>query len=96
MINKNTPYVKQFDENGHLLNPIQGSYVSPFPNRQRRKAALRPERFMNFSKKGGTNLVVKGRMKFKKFVQEIKCIDPKTSKPATKRIYQTQHVPSRY
>lgn len=90
---QNTPYVKQFDEKGLLINPIQGSYKSTGPNRQQRKAALKKERFMNFSKKGGSNLVVIGRMKFRKFVQEIRVPDPKRSgKFLIKRIYQTLQV----
>lgn len=94
---KNIPYVKKYDEKGHLINPIQGIYRSTGPNRQQRKAALKPERFMNFSKKGGSNLVIIGRMKFRKFVQEIKVPDPKwAGKFLIKRIYQTLEVPSRY
>lgn len=37
----NKPYVKQFDENGVLLNPVTKSnpYFSPYPNRRQRRLA---------------------------------------------------------
>ena len=63
----NIPYVKKYDENGELTNPINGVYVSSFPNRQAR--ARRKERFLNNSK--GCNLVVTKTMKYKKVLQEV-------------------------
>ena len=33
----NKPYVKKFDENRELINPIRGSYLNEFPNRRMRK-----------------------------------------------------------
>jgi hypothetical protein len=33
----NTPYVKKFDENGQVTNPIKGAYINPFPNRHKRR-----------------------------------------------------------
>jgi hypothetical protein len=38
----NTPYVKQFDKNGTLLNPIRGIYKNPFPNRRERRQKVKP------------------------------------------------------
>lgn len=35
MINK--PYVKQYDSEGFVTNPIVASYVSPFKNRKQRR-----------------------------------------------------------
>lgn len=37
MIIKNKPYVKEFDAQGVLLNPIVGSYESKGPNRRDRR-----------------------------------------------------------
>lgn len=39
-MSKNIPYVKKFDENGVLLNPVTKSnpYFSPYPNRRQRRA----------------------------------------------------------
>ena len=36
MMTMNRSYVKQYDDKGILLNPIKGSYISEFPNRQQR------------------------------------------------------------
>lgn len=44
----NTPYIKHFDENGVLKNPIIGSYLNHFQNRRKRRQ--RPERFYGESK----------------------------------------------
>ena len=35
---KNTPYIKQYDTNGSLLNPIGDGYFSAFPSRRERRA----------------------------------------------------------
>lgn len=36
----NTPYVKEYNKDGILLNPIRGMYSNPFPNRQQRRSHL--------------------------------------------------------
>ena len=46
----NAPYVKQFDSNGTLLNPIKGSLVSNFPNRKQRRQIKQKNRFYGESK----------------------------------------------
>lgn len=38
----NKPYVKQFDEQGILLNPIVKSYKSNYPNRKQRRTKFNP------------------------------------------------------
>lgn len=43
----NQPYVKRFDAQGVLLNPIVGSYESKLPNRSLRKLLLKAPRFIN-------------------------------------------------
>lgn len=37
---KNIPYVKVYDENGVLTNPIKKSYFSPYQNRRQRRQRL--------------------------------------------------------
>lgn len=34
---KNRPYVKQYDSEDKLMNPIVGEYMSRYPNRKERK-----------------------------------------------------------
>ena len=66
---KNTPYVKQYNELGQLLNPINGAYISPYPNHATRNA--RPDRFK--SNKKGVCLTVGEHftLKYHRHVQEI-------------------------
>ncbi len=48
----NKPYVKKFNRDGVLINPIEKSYVSERPNRRQRRRELRKVRFHN-NRKGG-------------------------------------------
>lgn len=82
---KNKPYIKKTNHLGNLLSPINGSYKSEHPNRSQRRQALKKQPFINFSKKGGTSLVVVSGMKFKKWVQVVR----------GKRIYYTTLIPFR-
>jgi hypothetical protein len=61
----NVPYVKKYDENGKLLNPIKGIYLSGVSNRRKSKKF----RFMNNSK--SIPLVVNQKSKYFKRLQEI-------------------------
>lgn len=36
----NKPYVKEYDENGIVLNPIVGSYRTKYPNRKERRKSI--------------------------------------------------------
>lgn len=45
---KNVPYVKMFDENGNLTNPITTGYIHDWPNRQERR--LHKNRFFGNGK----------------------------------------------
>jgi len=38
---QNIPYVKTFDKNGKLENPIDGFYISPYPNRKQRRSKIK-------------------------------------------------------
>ena len=37
----NTPYVKAFDKDGKLENPIDGFYISPYANRKQRRSNIK-------------------------------------------------------
>lgn len=50
MIEINTPYVKVYDSNGNVSNPIVGSYPSLAPNRKQRRAIKQKNRFYGESK----------------------------------------------
>ncbi len=38
---KNKPYIKEYDEEGNLLNPINGSYKTKKINRRTRRKLLK-------------------------------------------------------
>tara|TARA_R110000796_G_scaffold59371_1_gene136810 strand:+ start:15938 stop:16411 length:474 start_codon:yes stop_codon:yes gene_type:complete len=55
---KNVPYVKIEDEDGNVLNPINGSYPNFFKSRRERKVAIREAIKNPKNNKKGTRLVV--------------------------------------
>jgi len=55
---KNIPYVKIENQDGNVLNPINGSYPNFFKNRRERKAAIRKATKNPKNNKKGTRLVV--------------------------------------
>ena len=71
----NRPYVKQYDAEGKLVNPIVGEFINSQPNRQeRREDTLNKKRL--FNNKKGTQLVITRIgwfkfMKYKKVFQQI-------------------------
>jgi hypothetical protein len=73
MNNKNQPYIKQYDQNGKLLNPLSvyenEEYESKFPNRKQRRAFKNQPRFIGNNK--GTKLILIGQYKYKKAVQIV-------------------------
>lgn len=62
---ENKPYVKDFNENGELKNPIRGIYPTVGPNRKERR--YREPRFMN--NRGGAQIQVIGNKKYRKVLQ---------------------------
>ena len=38
---QNVPYKKTFDKDGKLENPIDGFYISPYPNRKDRRSKVK-------------------------------------------------------
>ncbi|HPC09808.1 MAG TPA: hypothetical protein PLN85_01885 [archaeon] len=67
----NKPYVKQYDNNGVLINPIETSYTSKFPNREYRRRKL--PRFTKNSK--SYHLTINKMGKFHRNIQVITCKD---------------------
>lgn len=71
---KNEPYVKQFDENGTLTNPINGVYQNEFPNRKERRGHKNRQRFI--SNKKGVSLTITKLLnkvyKYKRVLQIVK------------------------
>lgn len=71
----NIPYVKQYNEEGVLTNPIKGFYPNQFPNRKARKetrdrkwgGSHPKERFMGNRK--GISLSIVGALKYRRFIQ---------------------------
>ena len=71
----NVPYVKKYDENGVVTNPIRGSYMSEGKNRAERRQELQKHRFHGESK--NCHLTVVKTQKYKRVRQAIKCKDKK-------------------
>lgn len=65
----NTPYVKQFDEAGKLLNPINGSYLNTGKNRRERRFPLQKDIFRGNKK--GISLSVTATDKHERVVQRV-------------------------
>lgn len=65
----NKPYVKQYDKNGVVLNPIIGSYNTKFPNRTNRRSHLQKERFHGESK--NFHLTVVGSTRYTRKRQRV-------------------------
>ena len=72
----NVPYVKQYDDNGVVTNPIVGSYKSEGKNRSERRKSLKKERFHGES--NNHHLTVIQTAKYHRVRQVINCRDPKT------------------
>ena len=71
----NIPYVKQFDENGVITNPIIGKYVNEYENRAERKKFKQKQRFYGESK--NHHLTVVKSVKYRRVKQIIECKDKK-------------------
>lgn len=57
-VEKNVPYVKSYDANGDLINPILFKYVGLGPNRKARRKAEGKTSTRPFSNKKGIQIVV--------------------------------------
>jgi len=71
----NVPYVKQFDKNGVITNPIIGSYISEGENRATRRKIKQKQRFYGESK--NHHLTVVKSLKYRRVKQLIECKDKK-------------------
>lgn len=63
----NKTYIRQFNSDGTVSNPITGSYLHSFNNRSQRRQ--KPLRFM--SNRKGVSLTVTGKLKYKRVIQKI-------------------------
>lgn len=57
MTPKNQPYVKKYDSNGELTNPINRAYVNFFPNRSMRRSFGKPQDYRDYLVIKKTNLL---------------------------------------
>lgn len=65
----NKPYVKVYDKNGTVKNPIKNVYLSKFDNRKARKSFKNEIRFIGNGK--NYHLTVLKESKFARFAQTI-------------------------
>ena len=75
----NQPYVKQFNENWQLINPIKGVYQHQFDNRSTRRKDMQKDKFYGESK--NHHLSVTDTAKYKRHKQTIMCKDQETGIP---------------
>ena len=84
----NVPYVKKFNENGELTNPISGVYKSEFQNRSERRK--KPTRFRG-NKKGISLTVVKTE-KYKRVIQIIQVIEKGRRGKPIQQTVENNHI----
>jgi len=65
----NVPYVKVYDKNGNVTNPIKDAYLSKLDNRKARRVFKNETRFIGNGK--NYHLTVLKESKFFRFVQTI-------------------------
>ena len=65
----NVPYVKKYDKNGNVSNPINEVYLSKFDNRKARRSFKNEIPFKGNT--GHINLTVIKESKFIRFIQSI-------------------------
>ncbi len=87
----NTPYVKKFDKNGNLVNPIVGSYNSlenyPQNRAQRRK---KDTRFRGNTK--GVSLTIVKTEKYKRVIQIIQVIQKNKKGEPLQQTVENNHI----
>lgn len=81
----NTPYVKEYNENGELLNPIKGKYASSNPNRSNRRLIHKKDRFK--SNKKGQSMTVLVRDRYLKRTQLITFLNEETERIERRKIF---------
>lgn len=62
----NTPYIKQLNELGQVINPIEKSYMSEYPNRRERRHS---EKRFTGNTATHCHLTVTGTVKFRRVRQ---------------------------
>jgi hypothetical protein len=47
---RNVPYVKKYDTDGKVINPVIGAYIHEYDNRKKRRIVMQKARFYGESK----------------------------------------------
>lgn len=68
---KNQPYIKEYNEAGEVINPIEGKYLTEFPSSTRSHRRNKKERFAGNNK--GWRLAVGQKFKYYKCIQVLEC-----------------------
>lgn len=63
----NQPYVKEYNDQGIVSNPIRGKYENLSPNRKARRSHKNEPRFVN--NRNGHKLVIGPNFKYRKKIQ---------------------------
>ena len=79
---QNIPYVKTFDKDGKLENPIGGFYSPAFPNRKTRRQKY--PRFRGNNK--GISLTVVKTQKYKRVMQLIQQVSKERIHPVESKV----------
>ena len=79
---QNIPYVKTFDKDGKLENPIDGFYSPAFPNRKTRRQ--KSPRFRGNNK--GVSLTVVKTQKYKRVMQLIQQVSQERIHPVESKV----------
>lgn len=67
----NTPYIKRYNQDGELTNPILGARLHHEANRRSRRS--KPTRFVN--NRNTFHLTVTETLRYKRVVQKVVCKD---------------------
>jgi len=70
----NIPYVKEYNKNGEVINPIRGIYTSPFPNRRTRRAITKLPNSTKIAKSSRSSSKILRRNKFKPQINESRFV----------------------
>ena len=90
----NKPYVKVFDKNGVLTNPIKGMIVPDGPNRRQRRASLHykePQGLIVYNGGGGKDLATIQRIAVYKTIK-VQNPDDKRKKIKVKKLVEIRKI----
>lgn len=84
----NKPYVKKYDENGVMINPIERVYLSTEPNRAERRFS--PKKFRG-NNKGFSFSIIQGS-RYKRVLRVIEMIEKTRSGKDVKQTVENNHI----